>query len=312
MRQVTPLPHDWDSYLDDWLLAKGRSLSPRTQLSFRDSFIYLARFLGPVAPPLADLTKKQVAAWIDFTIKTTSPATAALRFRGLAAVINWLAHPGEDDEPYLPKNPIKGLRPPKVEEQPVPVLSIEDLRALIRACKKAGSDFEARRDEAIIRVLIDTGIRRGEVVSMTVTGTELMHGRALVTGKTGPRWVALGPSTVAAVHRYLRLRRSRGHGDALWLGHKGPLSGNGLFQILSRRFEQASVTASRRVHVFRHSFAHAWKAQGGGDAELVALAGWKGPAMAYRYGASAAMERAHDAHKRLSPGEMIDSKAKRF
>jgi len=307
-----PLPADWEGYWTDYTLLKGRSLSPRTLAAYRDSFIYLGRFLAPEVPDLADLTRRQVAAYLDFTLASTSATTTGLRYRGLAAVINFLADPGEDDEPFIPKNPMKGLRPPKVEEQPVAVLTVDDGKALLKACK--GPAFEARRDEALIRFLFDTGVRRGELVSMRTSPDHLnLHeGRALVSGKTGARWVAFGPATGAALYRYIRVRRSRADGsDALWIGHKGPLAGNGIYQVLARRFKDAGVEVGHRTHVFRHTFSHMWQSSGGGVAELVALNGWKGPAMAYRYGKSAAAERAHEAHRKLSPGELLDAKVRK-
>jgi site-specific recombinase XerD len=204
------LPADWEGYWTNYTLLKGRSLRPRTLAAYRDSFIYLGRFLAPDVPDLADLNRRQVAAYVDHTMATTSASTTGLRYRGLAAVINFLADPGEDDEPFIPKNPMKGLRPPKVEEQPVAVLSIDDAKALLKACK--GPAFEARRDEALIRFMFDTGCRRGEVASMKVGyGLDLHEGRALVTGKTGTRWVAFGPATGAALYRYIRVRRATVH-----------------------------------------------------------------------------------------------------
>lgn len=303
----TPLPSDWEGYWTDYELLKGRELSPRTLASYRDSLVYLGRFLEPEVPPLADLNKRQLAAYLDHTHKTTSATTTALRFRGLAAFINWLAKPGEDDEPFLDKNPIKGLRPPKVTEEPVEVLSKDEVRKVLAACK--GQDFDSRRDEALIRMLYDTGCRRGEIQSMRIEPAwlNLRDGTAMVTGKTGPRVVAYGPSTGAALHRYLRLRQHRAPKteQALWIGHKGALLGNGIYQILKRRFSEAKVETKERVHVFRHTFSHEWRKAGGGIDDLIALNGWKSPAMALRYGKSAAAARARDAHHKYSPGERL-------
>ena len=304
-KSTVSLPADWENYWSDYELLKGRELSPRTLASYRDSLVYLGRFLGPDVPPLAELNKRQLAAYLDYTLAATSATTTALRFRGLAAVINWLANPGEDDEPFLEKNPIKGLRPPRVEEQPVPVLPKDAVRKILAACK--GPDFENRRDEALIRMLYDTGCRRGEMVSMTLASLNLRDGTVLVNGKTGPRIVAFGPSTGAALHRYVRLRQHRAprSEQALWIGHKGALLGNGVYQILSRRFELAGIESKQKAHVFRHTFSHEWRRAGGGMDDLVALNGWKGPAMALRYGKSAAAERAREMHHKLGLGEKL-------
>ena len=47
------------------------------------------------------------------------------------------------------------MRPPLVPEQPVPVLEADRLSALLATC--AGKGFVARRDYALLAVLIDTG-----------------------------------------------------------------------------------------------------------------------------------------------------------
>lgn len=306
LKMDTTLPADWEGYWTDFNLLKGRSLSPRTMENYHDTFFLLGRFLTP-APLLAELTRRQLAAFLDHCLTTTSATTTGMRFRGLSAVLNWLAKPGEDDEPFLEHNPLKGLRPPKDVQQPVAVLSQDDVRRLLATCR--GPEFDNRRDEALIRFMHDTGCRRGEVVSMQATPEwlNLKEGTAMVTGKTGPRVVAFGPTCGAAIYRYIRLRQRRAPRTetALWLGHKGPLQGNGIYQLIARRFDEAGVTASKKAHVFRHTFSHEWQAAGGSVPDLVALNGWSGPAMAYRYGNSVAAERARESHRRLSPGERL-------
>jgi len=45
---------------------------------------------------------------------------------------------------------------------------------------------------------------------------------------------------------------------------------------------------------FRHTFAHQWLAQGGGETDLMRIAGWKSRAMLQWYGASAADARTRE------------------
>ena len=52
---------------------------------------------------------------------------------------------------------MEGMRPPAGPEQPVDLLTEDELRALIDAAR--GNTFKNRRDTAMLRMLIDTGMR---------------------------------------------------------------------------------------------------------------------------------------------------------
>jgi len=74
-------------------------------------------------------------------------------------------------EGELPANPLVGLDPPVAQAKPVPVLSDVDLARILKAC--AGKEFRDRRDEAVIRVLLDCGIRVSELCGNKVTDLDL-------------------------------------------------------------------------------------------------------------------------------------------
>jgi len=93
---------------------------------------------------------------------------------------------------------------------------------------------------------------------------------------------------------------SHGYG---W-GSGGRVKVSGVAQILRKLGDDAGVEHVH-AHRFRHSFAHSWLANGGGEGDLMRLAGWRSRDMLGRYGASAADERAREAHARYGPGESI-------
>ncbi len=270
------LPAAWRELWDTYEILKRSAVSPNTLANYLDTLVQFGRFLGVDAPPLEAVSRRQIAEFIDSVRERTTASTASMRYRGLSAVFGWLATPGEGDEPYIASNPMHGLRRPKVDEDPVPVLDFDEVRRLLAVCR--GDRFEDRRDEAIVRFLFDTGCRRGEVASMRVEHDwlNLIDGEARVAGKTGPRLVSVGDKTAAAIKRYLRVRsRHPNHAEPwLWLGRRGRLLGNGIYQALASRYDAAGIEAAKKAHVFRHSFSHYFRLEGGSEGDLAALNGW--------------------------------------
>jgi site-specific recombinase XerD len=227
-------------------------------------------------------------------LATCAPATAATHYRALRTYCNWLLEESEVDV-----NPMARMHSPTVPVVPPPVVDADTIGRLLDACK--GRQLEERRDTAIILLLSSTGMRRGELVGMKCADVDLEAGTAVISGKTGTRVVPFPAAVCVAIDRYLRVRsqHKRASLPALWLGHFGVMTGNGILQLLKRRARMAGVTTRLYPHLLRHTATHNLLAAGVSELDVETLLGWSSSDMLRRYGASMRSERAISSYRRL-------------
>lgn len=297
-----PAPLDLAALLPSWERdLRAERKSPQTIKSYGDGVRAFLRWCSEKNhSPVLD--RNLVKDWVaDLLDAGAEPSTARARQLGLRRFSAWLAEEGEMDA-----DPLLGLKAPKLDAKVTPSLSEDELRRLIKAC--AGKDFRDRRDEAIVRLMAETGMRAGEVCGLTVPDVDLDRGIVTVhRGKGGKGRIApIGPQTVRAIDRYIRQRRNHRLADteALWLGDRGKgLNYYGLHRALKYRAELAGLDKFH-PHLLRHTAASRWLAAGGSEGGLMAVAGWSTRDMIDRYAKSTAAERAAAEARHLNLGDL--------
>ena len=247
-------------------------------------------------PTLDGVTRNDVRAFAVSLKHHKEPATVANRVRSLKQFFKWAIV-----DQLIEVDPMTGFKTPGIPEKPIPIVSEDDLKALLNTCR-AGSDIRDLRDYAILRIFISTGARRSEVANLLADDVDLDQGLIHVIGKgSRPRIVAVDKETMTALRLYSRARSIQPHAkiEKFWLSKaQVAFTAWGIERMLHRRCRGAGIEKFN-LHRFRHTFAHMAMDRGMSDSNLMNIAGWKSRSMLDRYGASKAGERALSAQRKL-------------
>lgn len=282
-----------------WCYSMERT--PRTIMTYGEVIKRFARFLAAQDLPRDFLliTPETITSYlVSMREASLKPSTLATNYRGLRAFYAWL-----EREEEITRTPFAKLREPHIPDIPVDVLTEPELKALFKVT--GGPSFNDRRDHALLRLLLDTGLRLTEMLNLKTADVDTDRDILTINGKGAKfRLVRYNHKAALALARYNRVRVEHRHAGLpwLWLSQRGVLATSSVAEMLAARSVQAGIPKIH-AHQFRHTWAHLWRAGGGSEGDLMMLGGWSTPLMLRRYGQSVAVERALEAARTFAPGD---------
>nr|WP_281390699.1 tyrosine-type recombinase/integrase [Sphaerisporangium rubeum] len=278
------------------LRAAGRSEG--TVRSYLDSVRALAGFLAErgVSADVEGVGVEDVRGFLEVCAVETSAGNAHKHFRNLRVFFNWLIAEGE----RVAGSPVEGVEAPEVGVRGVEVLGEGELAALVEVC--SGGSWVDRRDMAIIRILMDNGMRVSGLAGLryrpddeSQNDVRLEEGVLRIDRGVGreAHLAPVGAQAVGAIDRYLRARARHPHASSPWLwlpmrgvtarGGERRLTASGIQQILERRGREAGIAGRLHPHRFRYTVAEGHLAAGGDPLELMRITGWRSTEMVRRF-----------------------------
>ena len=122
-----------------------------------------------------------------------------------------------------------------------------------------------RRDRALVLVIMDCGLRLGEVVGLR--HDDIRDGWLTVDGKTGARQVPVSPGVAAELD-------AMAAGSYLWHRDGEELGFDGIKTAYRRLFQRAGIVGPKvGPHTLRHTFATMYLRAGGGVRQLQSILG---------------------------------------
>jgi integrase/recombinase XerC len=121
-------------------------------------------------------------------------------------------------------------------------------------------DFESIRDLLLLELLYGTGMRRAELINLTMRSVDLSQKTIRVLGKRNKeRMIPLLPNICETIVKYLDKRdeiAQRSNEGALLITKKGvKLYDTLVYRIINQYFSKTSNKIKKSPHIIRHSFA---------------------------------------------------------
>ncbi len=260
-----PIPGTMAAYADEYYLwLEERNYSKNT-ISNRQNYVYYfmkwADERGLVEPE--EVTRpviEQYQRYLYHYKKKRSEGTLAVnsqyaRLIAVCGYFKWLAR-----QNYILYNPTADIIMPRVGKRlPANVLSAEDADQIINQADV--NDIMGIRDRAILETLYSTGVRRSELIEITVYDIDFDRGTVFVHGKGNKdRVIPIGERALVWIQKYLAEARAQlvvvPDDHILFLTARGePFSPNHLTGHVREYVKNADIGKKGSCHLFRHAMA---------------------------------------------------------
>lgn len=235
------------------------------------------RFAGSDTP-IQEITLQALRAYyMHLSGRNLASTTIQTYIRALRAFLSWCYQ-----QEYITDNLSNKFRLPKAQRKTIDVLTDSEVRSLM-AC------FNPRylvqlRNLCMCSLMLDSGLRLHEVVTLTIDRLHLPEGYIIVDGKGNKqRLVPLGLSTRKALFRYLSRRPGCAPTDRLFLmSNLQPVTDSTLRQMF-RKLKKRSGVPRIRAHLLRHTFATRYLENGGDMYALQQILGHTSLEMVKKY-----------------------------
>lgn len=279
---------DLGTLIEGFLLARqAEGRTPQTISWYRCRLDRLPRWLGEV--DVRDLTAERIRHFLvaikQGTAGTGRPVSDRYVEQHRKAAGTFFAWAVE--EGYLETSPMERVRPVRWDEKEIAVLTEDDITRILATQLRHGRfAFEGARNQVMVSLLYDTGVRVGELVKIDVDDVDLVDGSTRICGKSRrDRRVPLSRLMRARLWDYLNHWRPPAVTPRLFVSRHGdPLLENAVNQWMRRAKAKAGIIGKRvSPHIFRHSFGTAYIRNGGDQFSAMKILGHTTTKMTNRY-----------------------------
>ena len=243
--QNEELLHSFLTYLE--FEKKG---SKYTVLSYKNDILHFFKHIGDVN--LSDVTSRDVRAWVSvLSEEGIAPRSINRKLTAVRSFFYFLQRQGK-----LTQNVARKVHTLKAKKRLPFFVEEEKMTTLLDKIEFA-NDFAGLRDKVVIELLYTTGIRRSELLGLTLKSIDWAESSLKVLGKRKKeRIIPLLPECASLIKEYLQEREKISQCDFLIETDTGEKPyANLIYRIVHKYLGEVTTIDKKSPHVLRHSFA---------------------------------------------------------
>ena len=240
-------------------LSQEKRYSPHTIMAYKkdlDQFdVYLKAFYDGIA--LSEVKHRHIRSWmVELVGKQVSSRSINRKLSTLRSYYKYLKR-----AEIIDYDPMLKILPPKNGKKLPAIIQEKSLDALMKLNEELPNTYAAHRDRLIVELLYSCGIRRSELISLSLKDLDFSNRWMKVLGKgSKERILPLSATLLNKLQIYLELRLYQFEnlevGQELFLTNKGKgLYPKFVYNLVHRHISKVSTAEKRSPHILRHSFA---------------------------------------------------------
>lgn len=254
-------------------------------------------------PDVSEITTDDIRNYYQHLLeeRELSKTTVAIQHRTLQSFFNWLV-----SEDKLEEAPTDTVQEPKTPKRYPRVLEQKHVDQLFDSMKERINTWVGLRNYVMVMFMLDTGVRRGELIGASLQDLNLEGLYIKVHGKGAKdRRVYFGRRTRMMINRWLRVRESikaEIEDETLFIGMNGErLKDRNVNRLINRIQDRAGLNHIKvSPHVFRHTSATMAIENGMDPYALREQFGWEDIQTSFRY-LHMTGKRLKEAYRKTSP-----------
>ena len=263
-----------DEAIEEFMLEQRvRGNAEKTLIDYRQKLGQFRLYIGDV--DVSEITVRRCKEWqLSLVDRDLETASVQGYIRSARAFLHWLFLEELIDEDLCTR-----FRVPKGKQKRIDVLTDAEIQNLLNSFDT--TNFHQLRNLCIVLLMLDSGLRLNETITLRQDRFHLAERYAIVDGKCNKqRIVPIGSGSVQFFERYLALKPPSSY---LICQRDGKQLTADTVKDLFRKLKKSTGISRLHPHLLRHSFATRYLENGGNIYSLQTILGHSSLEMVKKY-----------------------------